>query len=153
MKIMYYIKKANKPIEAILLEDNRQSIEVVTKFLQNGELNNKPSNSEKEAWERYLSYVSKDGGIFLKTPESNGETQLASFGDFIVKAYSEKLGWHFYPVKPDYFYDNYDLLDNNLSDLVKAKTDRISNLKSKLKINWNSLCDDDKALLINICER
>jgi hypothetical protein len=48
-----------------------------------------------------------DGSIFLKTPESHGETQLAYTGDFIMKAYSDDLGWHFYPIKPDYFNNNY----------------------------------------------
>jgi len=48
-----------------------------------------------------------DGSIRLKTPESNNETQIAVSGDFIMKAYSDDLGWHFYPIKPDYFNKNY----------------------------------------------
>lgn len=48
-----------------------------------------------------------DGSVKLKTPESEGETQTAVSGDFIMKAYSDELGWHFYPIKPDYFNDNY----------------------------------------------
>lgn len=48
-----------------------------------------------------------DGSIRLKTPESDGETQIAVTYDFIMKAYSEDLGWHFYPIKPDYFNANY----------------------------------------------
>lgn len=48
-----------------------------------------------------------DGSVLLKTPESNNETQMASTGDFIMKAYSDELGWHFYPIKPDYFNKNY----------------------------------------------
>lgn len=48
-----------------------------------------------------------DGSIRLKTPESDNETQNAVVGDFIMKAYSDDLGWHFYPIKPDYFNANY----------------------------------------------
>jgi hypothetical protein len=48
-----------------------------------------------------------DGSVLLKTPESHNETQMAVTGDFIMKAYSDELGWHFYPIKPDYFNKNY----------------------------------------------
>jgi hypothetical protein len=48
-----------------------------------------------------------DGSIYLKTPESHNETQLAYTGDFIMKAHSADLGWHFYPIKPDYMRENY----------------------------------------------
>jgi hypothetical protein len=48
-----------------------------------------------------------DGSILFKTPESEGETQAAHTGDFIMKAHSDELGWHFYPIKPDYFNKNY----------------------------------------------
>lgn len=48
-----------------------------------------------------------NGSILLKTPESDNETQIAVTGDYIMKAYSENLGWHFYPIKPDYFNANY----------------------------------------------
>jgi hypothetical protein len=48
-----------------------------------------------------------DGSILFKTPESHGETQMAVTGDYIMKAYSENLGWHFYPIKPDYMEENY----------------------------------------------
>lgn len=48
-----------------------------------------------------------DGSIYFKTPESHNETQMAVTGDFIMKAYSDELGWHFYPIKPDYFHKNY----------------------------------------------
>ena len=48
-----------------------------------------------------------DGSIQFKTPESDNETQIAHTGDFIMKAYSDELGWHFYPIKPDYFHKNY----------------------------------------------
>jgi len=49
-----------------------------------------------------------DGSVLLKTPESDNETQMAVTGDFIVKGYTEELGWHFWPVKPSYFNENYE---------------------------------------------
>jgi hypothetical protein len=48
-----------------------------------------------------------DGSILFKTPESDNETQMAVTGDFIMQAYSESLGWHYYPIKPDYMAENY----------------------------------------------
>jgi len=48
-----------------------------------------------------------DGSIMLKTPESGEGTQYVVSGDYIVKGYSEQEGWHFWPVKPGYFEENY----------------------------------------------
>lgn len=48
-----------------------------------------------------------DGSVLLKTPESTGETQMAVTGDYIMKGYTDLLGWHFWPIKPDYFELNY----------------------------------------------
>lgn len=48
-----------------------------------------------------------DGSILFKTLESGGETQMAVTGDFIMQAYSEAEGWHYYPVKPGYMAENY----------------------------------------------
>lgn len=31
-------------------------------------------------------------------------------GDWIMKGYSKELGWHYWPVKPDYFNENYELI-------------------------------------------
>jgi hypothetical protein len=46
--------------------------------------------------------------VRLKTLESEGETQTAVTYDYIVKGHSEELGWHFWPVKPSYFEENYE---------------------------------------------
>ena len=82
----FYVKKAVKPIEAKeLTELNRDEI------------------VEWCGGKKGL-----DGSIYLKTQESHGETQLAVTGDFIVKGYTEELGWHFWPVKPSYFKENYE---------------------------------------------
>ena len=86
----FYIKKSVKPIEA---KELLSSIE-----------------SQDELLEWCAGKKGLDGSIYLKTPESNGETQLAVTGDFILKGYTEELGWHFWPVKPSYFNENYQLV-------------------------------------------
>ena len=82
----FYVKKANKPVEAKQLTE-----------LNRGEV-----------MEWCNGAKGLDGSIRLKTPESDGETQVAVTGDYIFKGYTEKLGWHFWPVKPDYVEENYD---------------------------------------------
>jgi hypothetical protein len=87
----FYIKKSVKPIEAKeLTESNRDEIMAWC-------------NGKREL----------DGGVILKTPESGQGTQVANTGDFIVKGYTEELGWHFWPVKPSYFHENYQEVPNN----------------------------------------
>lgn len=82
----YYIKKLVKPVEAKELTETNQ-LEIIE-------------------WCSGLAGL--DGSIRLKTPESEGETQTAKTGDFVVKGYSEELGWHFWPVKPSYFNESYE---------------------------------------------
>lgn len=60
-----------------------------------------------DKWDVYEESVKKNG-MYLKTPESGQGTQIASIGDFIVKGFSEELGEHFWPVKPDYFKKSYE---------------------------------------------
>jgi len=43
----------------------------------------------------------------LIIPTEEGEL-TASAGDFIVKGYTEALGWHYWPVKEDFFNENYE---------------------------------------------
>lgn len=93
-----YIKKPVE-IEAIQLKDNHQSISEVQKFIQGGVLNNHTCRSAEDAWDNYIDIVRKQGGIKLKTLESDGETQLASFGDYVIRG----VKGEFYPCKPDIF--------------------------------------------------
>lgn len=58
-------------------------------------------------WERYEDMVKREG-LKLKTPESGDGTQIASIGDYIVRGESKDLGVHYWPVKPDYFEENYE---------------------------------------------
>ena len=88
----FYIKRANKPIEAKQLTEKNQL----------------------ELMEWCCGKKGYDGSILLKTPESDGETQIAVTGDYILKGYSDQQGWHFWPVKPDYFIENYVEVNANL---------------------------------------
>lgn len=48
--------------------------------------------------------------IHISTPEGY---MLADKGDWIVRGYSSKLGIHYWPVKPDYFSENYEPYEIN----------------------------------------
>ena len=63
----------------------------------------------QEKWDDYEDTV-KQKGMKLKTPESGGETQIASMGDYIVFGYTKELGRHCWPVKPSYFESAYNVL-------------------------------------------
>lgn len=85
--IKKFIKKSNTPKEGVLLtETNRKE---VMEWL---------SGSGKEG---------PDGSIFLKTPESGEGTQIVHTGKFILKGFTEQLGWHFWPVDASYMEENY----------------------------------------------
>lgn len=86
----YCIKKTTKAIEFKELKDN--------------------SKSQSEVMEWCGGKKGLDGGILLRTPESDGEYQRAACGDFILKGYTDELGWHFWPVKASYFRENYDVV-------------------------------------------
>ena len=92
-------------IEFIQLTENN-ILEVYT------EINGKPNRNcqmAEDRWDEYEDIVKRDG-LKLITPESGGETQIASIGDYIVFGHTEKLGRHCWPVKPDYFENAYEEL-------------------------------------------
>ena len=100
------MKKAQKKpviIEFIQLKESN-ILEVYT------EVNGKPNRNcqmAEDRWDDYESIVKRDG-LKLKTPESGGETQIASIGDYIVFGHTEELGRHCWPVKPSYFNNAYE---------------------------------------------
>jgi hypothetical protein len=81
----YYIKKTVKPLEGYQLTETNRN----------------------ELLEWCNGKKGLDGSIILKTPESGEGAQIVVTGDFIMKGYTEELGWHFWPVKPSYFNENY----------------------------------------------
>jgi hypothetical protein len=56
----------------------------------------------EDKWDDYERIV-KESGLRLKTLESDGETQKADIGDWIIKG----LHGEFYPCKPDIFEKSY----------------------------------------------
>jgi hypothetical protein len=105
-KEMENMKYTKKPvvIEAIQLLNTPQSILEVNRFIE-GKLdighNSNPMAQDK--WTDYTNSCSNQGGIFLKTLESDGETQKANFGDYIIKG----IKGEFYPCKPGIFEKTY----------------------------------------------
>lgn len=102
------IKKYRKRpvvIEAIQLLP--QSIKQVYEFIHgHPPFKNNASNMDEEKWWEYELLVKKFG-IRLKTLESDGETQVASMGDYIIKG----IQGEFYPCKPDIFDQTYELVE------------------------------------------
>jgi len=68
---------------------------------------NRSSRSAEDAWDNYIDQVLKDGGIKLKTLESDGEVQKADLGDWIIKGVDEE----FYPCKPHIFEKTYERVE------------------------------------------
>ena len=92
-----YIKKPVK-IEAMQL--TAQSIRAAYEFIY-GKVD-LPYSIDQDKWFDYECIV-KEKGLHLKTLESDGETQVADIGDFIIKG----IHGEFYPCKPDIFKKTY----------------------------------------------
>ncbi len=101
---MKYIKKPIA-IEAIQLQENDLSIRACLVFM--GQEVTTDSNIACDKFGDYCNIVRDDGGIYIKTLESDSETQLASIGDFIIKG----VRGEFYPCKPDIFIETYDKVE------------------------------------------
>jgi hypothetical protein len=93
-------------IEAIQLKDNQKSIYEVTTFINGAKPDTSSCMMASDYWDSYLDLCKKSGGIRLKTLESDNETQIASFGDWIIKG----VNGEFYPCKPDIFEKTYEIV-------------------------------------------
>ena len=98
---MKYIKKPIA-IEAVQLTDT--SVRDVYTFVYGPPSTNSLTASDR--WGDYVSMVRKDG-LRLVTLESDGQTQIADIGDWIIKG----VRGEFYPCKPDIFKETYDRAD------------------------------------------
>lgn len=102
------VKKFRKKpvdIQAVKLEES--NILEVYRFI-NGENSVDLTNSvASDKWDEFKSICKKNKGIRLKTLESDNETQIASFGDFIIKG----IQGEFYPCKPEIFLQTYEEID------------------------------------------
>jgi len=101
----YTLRKKPVEVEAVQLLNTPNSILEVTEFIEGKKVNNKGVVAS-DRWDDYLSIIDKAQGIKLKTLESDGETQIASFGDFIIKG----VKGEFYPCKPDIVSLTYDIV-------------------------------------------
>lgn len=101
-----------KPVVVEAIQLTEKNIMKVYKFIHGEDSVKLINHMASDRWEMYEEIVVRDG-MRLKTPESGEGMQIASIGDYIVKGYSEKLGNHFWPVKPDYFEQSYDLVEVN----------------------------------------
>ena len=101
---MTVISATKKPVvvEAVLLELNNRSIRLALEFM--GQTVNTDCDIASDKFDEYCNIVKSYGGIFMRTLESNGDTQLASVGDYIIKGVSGE----FYPCKPEIFKRTYD---------------------------------------------
>lgn len=101
------IRKRVFELEAIQLLNTPKSIYDCQCFIEGTDkLDTSSSRSSSDRWDDYLHICDTRGGIPLKTLESDGETQLASFGDYIIKG----IKGEFYPCGPDIFKELYEII-------------------------------------------
>lgn len=92
------IKYKKKPvvIEAVKLEDTRESIINAIEFVYNIGMETSTLGAETT-----VKIVLQDGGFLIPTLEGN---MKASFGDYVIKG----IKGEFYPCKPDIFHETYE---------------------------------------------
>ena len=86
-------------IEAVKLENNKQSIINAIEFVYNVGMETSVLGMDFE-----INKVRSDGGLIINTLEGN---MLASFGDYIIKG----VQGEFYPCKPGVFAETYELVE------------------------------------------
>lgn len=102
---MKYIKKPIV-IEAIQLLPTYESVIECRDFINGSWM--VPKARQKEIYNKEIESILKEGkDIKLKTLESDGETQTASFGDYVIKG----VKGEFYPCKPDIFLETYEIAE------------------------------------------
>ena len=57
-----------------------------------------------------------DGYLLLKTPEGTLRAEVNKH--YVVKGYSNSLGYHFWPVECGYFEENYEEVEENQTDII-----------------------------------
>ena len=100
------MKFRKKPviIEAVRLLPNRKSIHQVEEFVEGRAIVIEAGSIACDKFDDYVQSLIDNGGRRLKTLESDNETQIASFGDWIIKG----IHGEFYPCKPDIFEETYE---------------------------------------------
>ena len=98
------MKYRKRPVEIEAMQLNDHNVYEVYSFIK-GEPNLQNHISQCK-WNDYEDMVRKEG-LKLKTLESDGETQTAAMGDFIIKG----VKGEFYPCKPDIFELTYEKVE------------------------------------------
>lgn len=98
------MKKYRKiPVIIEALQLTKLNVKEVYEFINVCQVDNSSCRMSSEKWDEYEMRVIKNG-LPLKTLESNGETQIAGIGDYIIKG----VKGEFYPCKPDVFALTYE---------------------------------------------
>jgi len=98
------MKFRKKPVEIDAVQFTTQTVKEMYEFI-NGEnsVDNTSCQKARDHWSDYASDIIKNGYDF-KTLESNGETQKATLGDWIIKG----VEGEFYPCKARIFAKTYE---------------------------------------------
>ena len=94
----YPQKFRKKPVEIEAIQLRANNIFQCTAFVD-GKAPDIKTQYASDKFDDYKNIVIENGGIDFKTLESDGETQKANFGDYIIKG----VQGEFYPCKPDVF--------------------------------------------------
>jgi len=136
------LKYRKKPVVIEAIQLTKYNIDSVYKFIHGEESIKLVNRMAEERWEMYEDSV-RDFGLKLKTLESDGETQTAAIGDFIIKG----VQGEFYPCKPDIFKLTYEsdnenswenIIDYYLSCNDDSKEYNRQHLINFLKANYNA---------------
>ena len=101
---MAKFRKKPVVIEAVQLLKNAQSFYECFSFIY-GKPDNNSCRMAEDYWEDYTTKQLNEGvGIRIKTLESDNETQIASFNDWIIRG----VNGEYYPCKPDIFDKTYE---------------------------------------------
>ena len=98
---MSVFKATKKPVTIEAIQLTKNNIREVLLFM--GQSVDLSSNVASDKFDEYKRIV-QERGMHLKTLESDGQTQVADIGDYIIKG----VKGEFYPCKPDIFRATYD---------------------------------------------
>ena len=98
------MKFRKKPVVIEAVQFRHDNVKEMYEFINGkGSVDNSSCRMAEDYWEAYSDNIVKNGYDF-KTLESDGETQKAVIGDWIIKG----VQGEFYPCKPDIFEKSYE---------------------------------------------
>lgn len=111
-----------KPVVIKAIQLREDNIKKVYEFIHGAGSIKTDSRIAEDRWQDYENIVRQEG-LRLKTLESDGETQVADIGDWIIKG----VEGEYYPCKPQIFEKTYELAVNG-SGKAKASEVRVNAL-------------------------